>query len=147
MRTDAVWLAASIVGCARATLRSAVYVSGPSVQSEQIGSEAPSISFDDAQVYLAERLNVADTYSLGGVQSTVLGLLNQIQGSAQRVFGDVKGREEVRRTLVIVEGLDDPEGRRRRLITMKSSTNAVYRVARLKCRASLLYRPGTVPWR
>jgi hypothetical protein len=109
MQTRGALLAAGLFGAFGSASRSPVYITGPSIQSDSIGSDALSISWSNARLYLADRVGVSDEYSLDGADGSTLGLLSQIQGAQQRLFAS-EARNGVRRTLVIVEGVNDPEG-------------------------------------
>ena len=63
-----------------------------------------------ARLILTQRLGVSQYHSLSGADDSTLELVAQFGGTHNLLFKDEK-KDEIRRILVIVEGIENPESR------------------------------------
>lgn len=77
--------------------------------SQQHHSRPPSISPHEARLLFAQRLGLSSYHSLGGVSESTLEHLN-IYGSAQKQLFHEEQWQSPSRLLVVVEGVEHPEG-------------------------------------
>ena len=77
-------------------------------QSTQAQSQPPSISPKDARLFFAQQLGVSEYYNIGEAEESTLHLLNAHAGRQRPLFKE--GRNGPRRALLILEGVEHPEG-------------------------------------
>lgn len=83
-------------------------------ESAEPQSRTPSISPNDARLLFALRLRVSEYHSIGDAGESTLNILNAYEGPQRPLFGNEAG-DESRRLLLVVEGVEHPEGSIRRL--------------------------------
>ena len=98
-------LAYVAVRASAASPEAQVYVFPQSTQAE---SQPPSISPKDARLFFAQQLGVSEYYSIGEAEESTLHLLNAHAGRQRPLFKE--GRNGPRRALLILEGVEHPEG-------------------------------------
>ena len=102
-------LAATWVVCASAAFsgsnRAAVYTLETDLRSNHL---APSISFENARLWLTNRLGLSSTLDLDKADTDTISLLNKYgDGSQATLFSPTESRP---RKLVIIEGVEHPNG-------------------------------------
>ena len=73
-------------------------------------TKTPSISPSEARLLFAQRLGLSNYHSLGDVSDSTLEFLNTFVGPQKQLFTEDYWQEEPSRLLVIVEGIEHPEG-------------------------------------
>ena len=138
MRSLRTLLAAGLASAA--AVEAPVYTFGPS--SHQATGRPPSISAANARLYLAQRLGLSQFESLGLADNTTLQLLNTERVGQIPLFSDA-GEQDTRRSLIIVEDIEDAE---RALDYPTSYKHFLIRSRFLPCRrqALVLHREPTI---
>ena len=103
-------LACVAVRASAALPEAQVYTFPQSIQQKsQSQSQPPSISPNDARLFFAQQLGVSEYHNIGDAGESTLHLLNAHAGRQRPLFSD-EGRNGPKRFLLIVEGVDSPEG-------------------------------------
>ena len=105
-------LACVAVRASAASSEAQVYIFPESTQPQ---SQPPSISPNDARLFFAQQLGLSEYHTLGDAEESTLHLLNAHAGRQRTLFTD-EGRNGPRRVLLIVEGVEHPEGHHKNLI-------------------------------
>ena len=104
-------LACVAVRISAASSEAQVYIFPESTQPQ---SQPPSISPNDARLLFAQQLGVSEYHSIGDAGESTLHLLNACAGRQRPLFSD-EGRNGPWRLLLIVEGVEHPEGYHKKL--------------------------------
>ena len=109
MRVGITLISALSVGIIQAVTRDAsVYTFGDSVSPP---NDVALIAPETARLVLAQRLGVSQYHRLSGADDSTLDLLAQLGGRHNALFKDDRREDEIRRILVVVEGIENPESK------------------------------------
>lgn len=110
MRAVKALLAASLFGSVRAILEAPVYTFDPT-DNARTGSDVPTISPENARLFFAHRLQLSQYHDLGDADEATVDVLNRYGGVQAPMFAEED--KTPKRLLVIVEGLENTDGKER----------------------------------
>ena len=73
-------------------------------------TKPPSISPSEARLLFSQQLGLSNYHSIGDASDSTLEFLNTFGGPQKQLFTEDYWQEEPSRLLVIVEGIEHPEG-------------------------------------
>ncbi len=85
-----------------------VYTSDSDTRQSSV--QKPSISPSTARLLLAQRLGLGQFHDLGDADESALDILNKYGGKQQDIFDQEEGSIDNNKLLLIVEGVEHPEG-------------------------------------
>ena len=110
MRAGVALLSAFSAGIVQSAAQEAfVYTFGDPQTPPNNIANLPVIAPETARLVLAQRLGVSQYHNLGTTGDITLDLVAQLGGAHHVLFKDDKEDDEIRRVLVIVEGIESPE--------------------------------------
>ena len=116
MRAAKTLLAAGLLGSAGAALPSVFTFDQNS--NSQTGNAVATISPENARLFFAHRLHLSQYHDLKDASDETLDILNAFGGKQMPLFGS-EDADKTRRILVIVEGVENPEGNQTRILICK----------------------------
>ena len=110
MRSIGIVSVAGLVAATYGAIEAPVHIFQRSSTSTEKSGNLLSISPKDARLFLAQRLGLSSYHNLQGAGDDTVRLLNGYGHTQIPLFGSNEDHTSYRRLLVVIEGLDQPQG-------------------------------------